>query len=100
MKAPSTLAATLEKLERELHDPNVRNGPRVAGLLADDFLEFGRSGRVYDKGQILEALRLQPAEPVISAEYKVTPLGPDVALVTYRSFSNASPPAHTLRSSV
>jgi hypothetical protein len=26
----------------------------MAALLADDFLEFGRSGRMYDKANILE----------------------------------------------
>ena len=40
----------LKALEQALHRPSVRGSTEaVAALLADDFVEFGRSGGVYDK---------------------------------------------------
>jgi hypothetical protein len=52
------------ELEERLMQPSVRGSPeQVAQLLADDFVEVGKSGRVYDKQQIMELLqREQPAE--------------------------------------
>ena len=52
-------------------------------VLAPDFLEFGRSGRCYDK-----AATLAMAGELIDARLTrltVTSLAPDVALVTYVS---------------
>jgi hypothetical protein len=38
--------------------PSVRASPdQVARLLADEFIEFGSSGRVFDKRQIIELLQ-------------------------------------------
>ena len=46
------------ELETSLHRRSVRNSPlAVAALLDDDFVEFGKSGRVYDKRRTIELLR-------------------------------------------
>jgi hypothetical protein len=100
METPASLAAQLENLERELHDPNIRRSPRVEELLAEDFVEFGRSGRIYNKAQILQALSSESAEHITSAEYKVNSLAPGVALVTYKSHRPAREEVYTLRSSI
>jgi hypothetical protein len=47
--------AFFRDLETSLHRRSVRNSPdAVAALLTDDFVEFGRSGRVYDKLRTVE----------------------------------------------
>lgn len=100
MEPTTSLAAQLEMLERELHDPIVRKGSRASELLADDFLEFGRSGRSYNKTQVLEALSSESTEVITSSEYKLNLLSPTGALLTYRSQRKASAETFTLRSSV
>ena len=55
------IADHIKSLEETLLDPAVRkNSEQVSNLLADDFLEFGSSGRTFDKAAILEDLRNEP----------------------------------------
>ena len=67
--------------------------------MADEFCEFGKSGRVYDKPAILKSLAAEPpGHPLIeSSEYVLTPISADAALLTYRSISAG---ATALRSSL
>jgi len=58
-------------------------------LLADEFIELGRSGRVFDKRQIVEALHEEQRDPTDRASRSLTGfsarrLAPDVGLITYR----------------
>lgn len=47
--------------ERELLDPVCRVDPaRVAALLADDFVEIGKSGRVWSRADVVAALAAEP----------------------------------------
>jgi len=82
----SSLADHLLECERKLLDPVLRRNPEcLAPLLADDFIEFGSSGRTYDKKQVLYHLRRQaPAQLTIDA-FRVVELAPGTALVTYRA---------------
>jgi hypothetical protein len=51
------LTARLQHLEERLLDPIVRSDPaQFAALLADDFREFGSSGRSYTKAEMLAHL--------------------------------------------
>ena len=86
----------LFELETSLHKKEIRNSPAaVAALLADDFIEFGSSGRVYDKPAIIELLRNEPVDQKVTVEnFVVRDLSPTVALVTYLSSKS------TLRSSI
>jgi hypothetical protein len=97
-----SLAVHLEALERELLAHAVRVSSRAAELLADDFIEFGSSGRVFDKAKILAALASEIDNPLSSnaTDFKVMRLGPDTALVTYRTYRNAEPSIGALRSSI
>jgi hypothetical protein len=54
-------------------------------LLADDFVEFGSSGRTYDKKQVLFALRKQIPGRLTIEEFRVREISPAAALVTYRA---------------
>ncbi len=77
-------------LEQKLHRPEVRRSPdAVRALLADDFMEFGCSGTVYDKASIIEALAAEPATEAALVpdvdEFTTRPLSETTVLVTYRS---------------
>jgi hypothetical protein len=81
------IEAHLRQLEESLLDPAVRRDSElVASLLADDFIEFGSSGRSFDKASIIEELKNEPARPAsLLSDFAARPLSPDVMLVTYRS---------------
>jgi hypothetical protein len=51
------------ELERELQAPECRgNRARVTALLAEDFLEIGASGRIWDRVATLDLLDSEPAD--------------------------------------
>ena len=79
-------AAELKRLELLLMDPAVRRErERVAGLLAEDFVEFGSSGRVWTRESTLELLTTESYTPPEVEAFKCRMLGENVALVTYRA---------------
>jgi hypothetical protein len=55
-------------------------------LIADDFVEFGISGRVYSKRDVIAALTRDPTpHPGLQIdELRVVEVAPSVALATYR----------------
>ena len=57
----------------------------LLSLIADDFVEFGRSGRVWTRDSIRELLEGSPGPPVPIDRFEVAELGDGVALVTYRA---------------
>jgi hypothetical protein len=81
----------LRYLEEQLLKPGVRtSADRVGYLLADDFVEFGSSGRVFNKRQVIEALQQEArdaARRVLLADFTVRQLASDAMLVTYRATS-------------
>jgi hypothetical protein len=83
---PNTLE-NIRQLEMRLHNSGVRADPlALAELLHPEFREFGRSGAVYMREQVLAefAETPQPYE-VWSQDYAIEELAPDLALLTYRS---------------
>ena len=98
------LAAQLLSLEQELLSPAVRRDPaRLAALLTPGFIEFGASGRVYTRDQIIAALANEPASEFSLSDFQCHQLAPAVALTTWRSTrTNASAGERTsaLRSSI
>jgi hypothetical protein len=99
------LLETLRALEVALHQPSVRRDRgRLERLLHPDFREFGRSGRAYDRAELLELLpqERQP-DQVWSQDFALQPLAAGSALLTYRSARIAADGTlerHTNRSSV
>lgn len=87
------IANLLRRLEERLFQPSVRSSPdEVSRLIADDFVEFGSSGRAYDKGQIVALLAEEQPQALIQPtihEFKVRMLAEGVALITYRSMRAA-----------
>lgn len=84
---PAALAARLRQLEQSLLDPAVRrNRSRLLALLAEDFLEFGSSGRVWTRKTIIDLLAKETAfVPPEIEEFQCALLAPELALVTYRT---------------
>ena len=64
-------------------DPSGVEGGLVR-LIADDFVEFGRSGRVWTRNSIRGMLEGPLAAPMPIDRFGVARLADDVALVTYR----------------
>jgi hypothetical protein len=77
----------LKSLEEQLLDPTVRRDPKaVACHLTDDFLEFGGSGRVFDKAAILEDIQAEPPRQAsLLTDFKTRELAPNVILATYKA---------------
>jgi hypothetical protein len=83
-------AATPRRLEELLLDARVRaSADQVAALIAHNFVEFGSSGVVYDKAEVVAALPeehlKEPPVERTAHDFRVRMLAEGVALVTYRS---------------
>ena len=94
------LSQHLRELEESLLLPDVRKSKRLGELIANDFVEFGSSGRTYTKPDLVEALQTEAPVKQTAADFRVSLFGKDVALLTYRIHRHSIPPLHTLRSSV
>ncbi len=99
MKLPDSDTARFFELETSLHKRQVRNSPEsTSALLADAFIEFGSSGRVWNKASIIESMQREEVDQQITVEdFAALQLAPDVVLVTYISKKDAG---FTLRSSI
>ncbi len=72
-------------LETSLHKKEVRNSPeKVASLIADDFIEFGKSGGIFNKQDTIEGLKNENVDlEVVVSDFIVRELSPEIVLVTY-----------------
>ena len=74
-------------VERELLllQPDVRrDAARLLALLHPDFLEYGSSGRVWDRTSVAAAT-VGTVAPIEASDMDAHRLGPDAFLVTYKS---------------
>jgi len=83
------LKKIIYNLETMLLKPEIRASiNQISGLLSDDFIEFGSSGVIYDKKNILEALfkesKIAPAKFSIS-NFEVKELIDSLVLSTYNA---------------
>lgn len=81
-----SVKTTLLALEEELLSFQVRtSATRLNELLADDFVEFGSSGRIYDKPTIIRELGESGFVAGFEVgDFRLVMSGEDSALVTYR----------------
>lgn len=78
--------ADVVRLEQQLLDPAVRRDPEAAArLLHPDFVEFGRSGRVWDGESVLATMAANPGVSGTAYDFVPARLADDVVLLTYRS---------------
>jgi len=97
------LSQHLEGLEVFLFDPVARRDiAAVSNLLADEFREFGSSGRIYTKLDILAELSVEQPVVITLTDFDCNLIAPTAALVTYKSLSSHDkrPPTQALRSSL
>lgn len=103
MQLTDEIAAELKRLEESLLSPEFRRSrARLDALLADDFLEYGASGRIYDKSALL-AMTDKTYDGQLSLHaFSATALAPSVALVRYRSLLRRADgrESHALRCSI
>jgi hypothetical protein len=80
-------AAQLRKLEESLLDTAVRRDrKKMRSMLAENFLEFGSSGRVWTRNSIIELLsRETEFVPPAIEDFRCAFLTDEVTLVTYRT---------------
>jgi hypothetical protein len=80
------IAELLLHNEQSLLDPALRRDRnRVLELLAEDFVEFGASGRIWSRDQIVELLATEDFQRPALEAFECNLLTPAVALVTYRT---------------
>ena len=83
-----------KELETSLHRKEVRNfREQVDALIAEDFMEFGKSGGTYHKQDTLSALEGEQSNLEVEVtDFGARELTPDVVLVTYKTtmFDNDS----------
>lgn len=99
-----SITKTLLHLEERLLTPSVRKSPaELARLLAEDFREIGRDGKLYSKQQIISMLSDESESERRITEFETVLLTPDIILATYRFASRApeqNRPVLSLRSSI
>jgi hypothetical protein len=96
------LAAHLFHLEQQLLQHSTRrDATALTSLLAEDFREFGGSGRVYTRQQIIDELAAESSPTITLNDPLCQQLTEDIALLTYRSTgTTAKAASHALRSSL
>lgn len=73
------------QLEQRLLQPEVRrSNDDLTNLLADDFVEFGSSGRIFYKQQVVEELPHAPSVQMTLQDFHAKALATDVVLTTFR----------------
>ena len=79
----------LEQELREVEEIHLRSGVRsspesMAALLADEFVEFGSSGRIFDRETVISSTSREAAFQSRIDDFVVSALAPGAALTTYR----------------
>ena len=103
MKKQSTEADTIRMLEERLLQPSVRRSAQdISKLLADEFIEYGSSGQIFDKKRIVEGLQSEDLVEISLSDFKVKTLASGVILAIYRARQRESDgrERHSLRSSI
>ncbi len=97
-------SALLLRNEQELLDPAVRRDRnRLLELLAEDFREFGASGRMWTRNEIVELLEKEDFQRPAIEDFRCISIAAGAALVTYRAVridTATGKCAATLRSSI
>ncbi|MFZ1082797.1 MAG: DUF4440 domain-containing protein [Candidatus Kryptoniota bacterium] len=96
---PGSLQEQIRLLEECLLLPGVRsNAEELVSLIADDFVEFGSSGLVYNKEQVLEGLIHVPSLGIIMENFQVKQLASNIVLATYRAVKRDDAKLTTMQS--
>ena len=82
MKLSDNDTAYFFQLETSLHKRQIRNcADATSALLANDFVEFGSSGKVWDKSSIIASMQTETMdEPITVEDFEARELASDVVL--------------------
>jgi hypothetical protein len=101
MSAPDEVVAALRALEESLWREETRyDRAHMGAVLASGFLEFGMSGRRYDRDDIIAAEFGPIGARLPLEDFSVMLVRPDLALVTYVSEDEADGPRRANRMSL
>lgn len=103
MKLTAAEKNELLDLEKSLLDPALRASPGyLEDVLSEGYVEYGASGRVYDRQQAIAAVITSGIDPCTITGFAARWLDPDIALVNYRLICQpgAGEPVHTMRRSI
>lgn len=99
MKSENRLKEQLLELEEKLLQPEIRaSRNELKKLLADNFFEFGSSGKVLYKNEDISEEGIGVVKMTLS-DFEIHPLSDEIVLTTYRIFNEVNK-QHTLRSSI
>jgi len=88
----------IKSLELSLLNKNIRkNVDKLNNLIADDFIEFGSSGKVYTKSDVIQYLPNEIEENFEASNFNGVQLARDCILLTYLLYSKHG---KSLRSSI
>ena len=101
----TTMLATLIALEESLHRLETRQNPdSLEALLHKEFVEIGRSGRRFNRQDLLaEYGNGDPLPAVVASDYTLEHIQPGLWLLTYETVqigSDGGNEKHTLRASL
>lgn len=98
------LTSHIKKLEKSLLSGSVRKSPaKLSELIADEFREIGKSGKVWIKQTLIEELSKEPHTDITINDFNLTLLSENIALVTYTAHYEQKrnvPSSKSIRSSI
>jgi len=81
-----SIAEIIRTYEEKLLHASIRNPMQdIPELLADEFIEYGSSGRIFDKKQVIEGLQSREPVVIFLSDFEVRSLGSEVILATYHA---------------
>ena len=102
MAPVSARSNEIRGLEEAFLEAEVRaDASQLEPLIADEFVEFGSSGRVWDKASVLKALPAESGLAFSLSGFVANELGPDRVHTTFRmAVRDSGSERHSLRSSI
>jgi hypothetical protein len=77
-------AKEILSLEEKIIDPETSKTPSILeGIISDDFLEFGSSGRKFTKQTVIAALSMPSNAKIEISDLKIKYLADNVVIATY-----------------
>ena len=99
METDNNLKDHIRQLQENLLNPEVRSSrAQLKKLLANDYFEFGSSGKVLYKDEDIADDGIGIVKMKLS-DFEIHPLSDDIVLATYRIFNEISN-QHSIRSSI
>ena len=85
MKTNKEISQEIKDLETKLLSSQTRKSEIfLKEILADEFIEFGSSGNIFKKKQIIETLKNEITPKMILSDFKISKLSEEYFLVTYK----------------